>query len=121
MLKEKLTEARKAAGKTQKEVADYIGVQPSTYSCYESGKREPDGAKLRKIARFLNVSGDYLLGIETEPDEVFEVEVAQADAKMLLFDDDEVKLVTYFHQLNTAGRAAALASLKSMAATPELR
>ena len=61
MLKEQLRKARKAAGKTQQEVADHLGVNFSTYSGYETGKRQPDALKIKKIAAFLGVTGDYLL------------------------------------------------------------
>ena len=64
MLKDKLREARKNAKRTQKEVADAIGVKESTYCGYETGKREPDAIKIGAIAAFLGVSGDFLL--ETE-------------------------------------------------------
>lgn len=66
MFKTQLRNARKAAGKTQQECADYLGISYSTFSGYETGKREPDIEKLRKIAVFLGVSGDYLLEIGNE-------------------------------------------------------
>lgn len=65
MLKTQLRKARKAANKTQQECADYIGVNYSTYSGYETGKREPSVEKIRMIATFLGVSSDYLLEINT--------------------------------------------------------
>ena len=61
MLKEQLRKASKAAGKTQKEVAAFLGVTESTYCGYETGKRHPDAIKLNKISKFLGVSGDVLL------------------------------------------------------------
>lgn len=65
---ENLKEARLAAGMSQKDVAEKIGVAKSTYSLYESGGREPDVTKIRKLAEILGVSGDMLLGIpESEP------------------------------------------------------
>lgn len=47
----------------QKELAEHIGVTPNTVSYYLSGERCPDIEKLIEIAKFLNVSTDYLLGI----------------------------------------------------------
>lgn len=65
---ENLKEARLAAGMSQKDVAEKIGVAKSTYSLYESGSREPDVSKIRKLAEILGVSGDMLLGIpKNEP------------------------------------------------------
>lgn len=60
---ENLREARLSAGMSQKDVAEKIGVAKSTYSLYESGSREPDVKKIRKLAEILGVSGDMLLGI----------------------------------------------------------
>lgn len=63
MLKEKLRQARKAAGLTQLQVAKAIGVTESTYCGYETGKRQPDPMKISAIASVLGVSGDFLLDI----------------------------------------------------------
>ena len=60
--------ARLTAGKSQKDVAETIGVAKSTYSLYESGNREPGVPIIKKIARCLNVSADALLGIDTPVD-----------------------------------------------------
>ena len=64
---ENLKEARLKSGISQKDLAENIGVAKSTYSLYESGKREPNVDTIKKIASSLNVSADTLLGIENEP------------------------------------------------------
>lgn len=46
---------------SQKELAESIGVAPSTYSLYESGKREPDVEKIKLLSEKLDVTADYLL------------------------------------------------------------
>ena len=48
----------------QKTMADALGIQPSTYSGYESGKREPNFETLKRIALFLGISTDELLGLD---------------------------------------------------------
>lgn len=58
---ERLKTARVSLGMTQREVAEKLGVTVSTYSGYETGKREPDVLKLKLLARILNTSGDVLL------------------------------------------------------------
>lgn len=60
-------EARLKSGISQKDLAENIGVAKSTYSLYESGKREPNVDTIKKIASSLNVSADTLLGIDNEP------------------------------------------------------
>ena len=64
---ENLKEARLKSGISQKDLAENIGVAKSTYSLYESGKREPNVDTIKKIASSLNVSADTLLGIDNEP------------------------------------------------------
>ena len=64
---ENLKEARLKSGLYQKDLSENIGVAKSTYSLYESGKREPNVDTIKKIASALNVSADTLLGIDEEP------------------------------------------------------
>lgn len=65
--KDNLKLARKLRGLSQGEVADGIGVARSTYALYESGKRDPGVEGLKKIAKVLDVTGDFLLGNEEIP------------------------------------------------------
>ena len=46
----------------QREVAAAIGVQQSTYTLYENGKREPGIDTILKMADYHKVTVDYLLG-----------------------------------------------------------
>ena len=64
---ENLKEARIKKGLSQKEFADNIGVAKSTYSLYESGNREPNVQTIKKIADFLGISADELLGLSDQP------------------------------------------------------
>lgn len=57
-----LREARKSSGMTQKEVAQKVGIARSTYALYETGERSPDVEVVKKLAKVLGVSGDYLIG-----------------------------------------------------------
>ena len=62
-----LKEARKTAGYTQEQMAKKLGISFRTYQNYElvtNNNREPDLATLCKIAKTLDVSVDYLLGIK---------------------------------------------------------
>ena len=69
---ENLKNARIRAGLTQAQIAEKIGVAPSSYSFYESGKREPDVMKIKQIASVLGVTGDDLLGIEFDSTYIME-------------------------------------------------
>lgn len=68
----RIKEVRKHKKITAKELANHINVAESTMSLYESGKREPDFETLKKIAEYLEVSIDFLLGrkfVMTNPPE----------------------------------------------------
>ena len=58
-LKDKVYALRKNAGYTQKEVAELIGTDRSTYACYETGKTLIPLFKLQLLAIVYNVSMDY--------------------------------------------------------------
>lgn len=60
---ENLKSARERRNLSQTQIADAIGVAKSTYSLYESGKREPNVQTIKKISDVLNVSADELLGL----------------------------------------------------------
>lgn len=66
--------ARRNAKLTQTRMADALGISVAAYTRYENNDREPSLANLARIAKILNVSIDWLLGIEktseVEPDEV---------------------------------------------------
>lgn len=59
-----LRKLRKEHNLSLKEFGALFGLAESTISLYESGKREPDIATLKKIASYFNITVDELLGIE---------------------------------------------------------
>lgn len=61
---ENLKSARLEKNITQAELATLIGIANSTYSLYESGKREPTIQTLKKLSFYLNISVDELLGVD---------------------------------------------------------
>lgn len=71
---EQLKTARLNMNYTQQQVADLMGITKSTYCGYETGKRQPDVAKIKLLANILQTSGDTLLetGFSPEPDDKFE-------------------------------------------------
>lgn len=58
----KIKEARKAAGLSQKYVAMTLGIAAPSVSNWESGKTQPTPENLKALAELLGVSVDYLLG-----------------------------------------------------------
>ena len=68
--KDRLREARKLKGLTQKEVAEKIGVATSTYTGYETGKSEPYMCYIFKLLSVLDVDANFLFQDESENYEV---------------------------------------------------
>ena len=60
---EKIKEARRIKGWAQQKVADILGVTRACYSNYEQGIREPTIALLKSICETLEISADYLIGL----------------------------------------------------------
>lgn len=63
---QRIKEARKKAGLTQKELAIKIGAATGTIQQYELGKRQPRLEQLEAIASALGVSAGYLMGYDEE-------------------------------------------------------
>ncbi len=55
---------RSEAGLGQVELAKRLGVSKGIVSLWENGLREPNMSSLILIAKFFNVSIDYLVGLE---------------------------------------------------------
>lgn len=60
---ERLRQLRKQKNLTQKQLAALVGVKNSIISFYEVGERMPSPEMVVKLASALNVSTDYLLGM----------------------------------------------------------
>ena len=60
---ERLKQARLKANLSRKELGDAINVSPNGYGLYETGKRDVSTTALIRIARLLNVSADWLIGL----------------------------------------------------------
>lgn len=91
-LGKRLKQLRLAQGKTQKDVAESIGIAKSTYSLYESDKREPNVLSLKKLAKTLNTTGDYLLELHELADD----------------DGEPLRLLVTMERLNPEGRERVL-------------
>ena len=59
----RLRQARTAAGLTQTQLANRIGMTQGGYTGYENSIREPSIATLKRISRILNTPTDWLLGL----------------------------------------------------------
>lgn len=60
-INKKIRQLREDREKTQKEVADALGIKEQVYQRYEYGTREPKIDIIRKLARYYNISSDEIL------------------------------------------------------------
>ena len=67
MIGERLLELRKDANLTQDDLAAILNINKHSISSYERDKSEPPDAIKIAIARYFDVSVDYLLGLTDNP------------------------------------------------------
>ena len=67
MIGERLQELRKDRGVSQVELAKLLGVSSNTISSYECNRSDPDDNLKIVIAKYFDISLDYLLGLKDEP------------------------------------------------------
>lgn len=65
---QRLAVVRKAAGLTQEQLGELVGVTRQAVSKWESGQAVPDALVIASICRVLHVSADYIL-LDREPEE----------------------------------------------------
>ncbi len=84
-------------GKTQKELADFLGVKKNCVTDWKSGKSRSFEKYIYQIAVFLNVSVDYLLGKEKSPsadaEELDGIDKLIIDTIKPLSDDDKKRVL----------------------------
>lgn len=64
---QRLRDLREDADKSQEEIAKVIGTSQSYYAQYENGKRSIPFERVILLAKFYNVSLDYLAGLIETP------------------------------------------------------
>ena len=93
----KLKELRKQKNITLEEFAKVINVSKATVNSYELHKTEPTLDTLVKIAKYFNVTTDYLLGIDNE----------------VVNNELDKELLSYTNQLNDLEKAKVIGYAKS--------
>ncbi len=107
MLATHLRLLREKNGLTQKQVADMLNIDRSTYAYYESGKTRPDILTIAKLARLYRISTDFLLDVKLPSlqmelrDERAEYQGASSTCVKYLSDlsKDEQDLILFYRQL----------------------
>lgn len=67
-INERIKQARRAAGLTQRQLGDSIGAIYATISNYETGRVIPDANKLGEIAEATGVSTEWLISGKEKPE-----------------------------------------------------
>ncbi|MFD2704177.1 helix-turn-helix domain-containing protein [Salibacterium lacus] len=80
---ERIRQLREVKGLTQKQFADKVDINQSVMNRIENGRRPVSDEEITKIANFLEVTSDYLLGMESKPNIMF------SDGGDSLSDDEE--------------------------------
>ena len=109
MLSEKLKNLRRQCCLTQKQVADSLGINRSTYAYYETGKTTPDVTTLKRLADIYGVGitelfstgGDTALFSDNESS----YQVPERPVLVGNLDRAEKRLLLLFRQLGDAGKA----------------
>ncbi|NMW17248.1 MULTISPECIES: helix-turn-helix domain-containing protein [Bacillus] len=63
MFGQRLKALRLEKGMTQQQLADFLDIEKSNISRFESGKQSPSNDNRVKMAKLFNVSVDYMLGL----------------------------------------------------------
>ncbi len=111
---ERLKALRIQHGLLQKEIAEKIGVDRTTYVKYENGSSEPNLEVIQRIADNLDCSVDYLLGRDVQQKEPPTV----SDEG---FTDEQKELIALFEAASPAAREAALTVLRLREAQDKAR
>ena len=95
---ESLKTVRKEHNFKQKEIADAMGIDRSTYSFYETGKTNPPIETLCKLSRIYNVTIGYLLGKEANNPELLKrsASVSSGVDPIAMLKKDEQLLIMYY-------------------------
>lgn len=119
-----LRQCRENSGLTQKQVADALNVERSTYAYYETGTTHPSGSMIIKLANIFNV--DYSLFMEAVGDTEFDksgedVEFstlsdnsAEKREKMYTLPKSEQTLLVNFRSLNSIQKSKVTNLIESM-------
>ncbi len=99
-----IKELRKDLGKTQKEIAEILGISTTCYAGYEQGGHEPCFEILVKLSRYFDVSTDYLLGV-TQDDGAERLSALTPTFLSL----EERTILNNYHALSHAGKARVVA------------
>ncbi len=91
----KLRKCRTNCSLSQQQVADSIGTERSTYTCYENGRFEPSLETIVKLSKIFCVDVTELLPYETDPNNLSEPDSTDVNPIYSLTKDEQSLLLAY--------------------------
>ena len=79
----RIRELREDSDKTQREVADYLGTPYQYYAVYEKGTSEISFERAIMLAKYYNVSLDYIAGLTNNKRGLSKGELTEQQQKLL--------------------------------------
>ena len=110
---DRIRDARKAAGLTQRQLADSLGVSNTSISNWEKGLSRPDADMIQKLCTYFSLQPNYFYGTENAPAETGKRTISDEEIKFALFGGDgeitdamydEVKRFAAFLKEREAGK-----------------
>ncbi len=121
MLSQRLRAIRMEHKLTQKNIADVLGIDRTTYTLYETGATSPSPDKLYKLSRIYDVTVGYLMGVEENhpvrklDDLPNRVVLSAGTDPIAALRPEEKKLLLCFRVLDKKTKEQALELLAKMA------
>ena len=107
---EKLRHYREACVLSQKQVADALNIERSTYTKYETGDTEPNLNTIVRLAAIYNVSPTELLPMDAADDPKIRglQDTANANSPIYQLSKDERGLIARYRALDKSDKMQAL-------------
>lgn len=100
----RIRDLREDSDKTQREIADYLGTAYQYYAVYEKGTSEIPFERAIALAKYYNVSLDYIAGLTND-----KRGLARSDLSR-----EQRELLRTAKELRTANKEKTIALLKAM-------
>ena len=99
MITKRIKELREDKGLTIKALAEELGLNVATLSTYERGTREPSINTIIQLAKYFDVTSDYLLGVsdnKTQENAVIGKELGLSDMSISKLTEINAKKEQYY-------------------------
>ena len=92
---EKLRQARKRRGLTQKALAEAVDAKHNSVSNWEAGKNQPDGETVRRLCQVLEVDSNYFYETASPLEQLSGVEFALFGEVRQLSEEDKQDVLDF--------------------------